>query len=82
MDLKKYAKHHMTVGDLLDFIENNNIPREGKILVQRVEDAYFEVLGWETLKRKDGEVSGEYIPAFTTVKYKQDITNLYLDCHY
>lgn len=31
----------MTVGQLLDFIEKNNIPRDGKILYHRIEDDYF-----------------------------------------
>lgn len=35
-------KYHCTVGDLLDYIEKYNIPRDGKVLVQRVEDQYFE----------------------------------------
>lgn len=35
-------KHVYTVGELLDYIEKHKIPREGKILMQRVEDSYYE----------------------------------------
>lgn len=40
----KIEKHHdsVTVGELLDFIEKYNIPRDGKVLIQRIEDQYFE----------------------------------------
>ena len=41
MKIKGY-KHSVTVGDLLDFIEKYNIPRDGKVLIQRIEDSYFE----------------------------------------
>lgn len=48
MKIEKYEYFH-TVGKLLDFIEKNNIPRDGKILVQRVEDFYFEKNNWKTI---------------------------------
>lgn len=52
MDLSKY-KDYCTVGDLLKFIQDNNIPLDSKILIQRIEDSYFEK-GWHTM-RKGGE---------------------------
>lgn len=42
-------KNHCTVGELLDFIEKYNIPKEGKILIQRIEDVYFEKHHWNTI---------------------------------
>lgn len=45
---------NMTVGYLMDFINENNIPRNSLIFTQRVEDSYFETGGWET-RRKKGE---------------------------
>lgn len=32
----------LTVGRLLDFIAKHNIPRDSKVLVQRIEDQYFD----------------------------------------
>lgn len=32
----------LTVGELLDFIEKNNISRDAVVLTQRVEDKYFD----------------------------------------
>lgn len=41
MDLKRY-EGYITVGELLNYIKKNNISRDGKVLIQRVEDKYFE----------------------------------------
>ena len=35
-------EHFSKVGDLLDFIEKYKIPRDSNILVQRIEDCYYE----------------------------------------
>ena len=53
--LKEDYKHYMTVGQLLEFIKKNNIPKDGKVLIQRVEDVYFKDHGWTTLKM-EGEM--------------------------
>lgn len=44
----KGHEHHLTVGDLLKFIKNNNIPDHAPVFMQRVEDVYFEKHGWTT----------------------------------
>lgn len=44
----------LTVGRLLDFIEKYKIPRDAKVLLQRVEDIYFEKHNWSTVN-KEGE---------------------------
>ncbi len=52
-------QHFCTVGDLLKFIEKNNVPMDAKILMQRVEDSYFNKEcsnGWQ-LFRKHGYFS-------------------------
>ena len=41
IDIDNY-KHGYTVGELLDYIEKHKIPREGKVLIQRVHDRYFD----------------------------------------
>ena len=40
-DIKKY-KNHLTVGELKEFVKKNGIPDNAKIMIQRVEDFYFE----------------------------------------
>lgn len=45
-------KYYYTVGDLLNFIRDNNIPMNAKILLQRVEDVYFEKNGWKTINKE------------------------------
>ena len=37
---------NMTVGWLKKFIEENNIPDDAQIFVERVEDIYYEKHGW------------------------------------
>ena len=42
-DLFKCASNgFMTVGDLKKFIEENNIPDEAPVIVERIEDSYYE----------------------------------------
>lgn len=82
---------NMTVGWLKKFIEENNIPDESLILVQRVEDVYFEKHGWSkssvfkdndmSLDTNDDGFKTEYHRIWSPVKYKDD-DNLYLDLHY
>ncbi len=42
---------HYTVERLLEFIKENEIPMDAKILAQRIEDVYFEQHGWATIKK-------------------------------
>lgn len=42
----------LTVGQLLDAIEKFNIPRDGKVFYQRIEDDYFEKRNWNYLPMK------------------------------
>jgi hypothetical protein len=44
-ELKGYT-HWLTVGKLKEFIEKHNVPDEAMILVQRVEDIYYEENSW------------------------------------
>ena len=48
---EKY-KHHLTFKVLEQFVEENKhtIDPNAKIIVERVEDKYFEKHGWKTLK--------------------------------
>lgn len=42
----------LTVGELLDFINKHNIPRDAKVLYQRIHDYYFEEGGWPTINKE------------------------------
>ena len=44
-DLLGYS-HSLTVGDLKKFIEEQGIPDDAKVMIQRVEDKYFENNDW------------------------------------
>ena len=44
-DLLGY-NHNLTVGDLKKFIEEQGIPDDAKVMIQRVEDKYFENNDW------------------------------------
>lgn len=77
-------KHYATVGALLDFIEKHNIPRDSKILLQRVHDHYFERKdsGWDAIERTcQIEGVNQYTPCWSPRGYEDDKI-LYLDAHY
>lgn len=94
-ELKELPNHFaLTVGDLLKFIEKNNIPKDAKILVERIEDVYFLKHGWDVYL-EEGEYTSydennkpiedtlyQYIPLCTSLynKNKKDI--LFLSSHY
>jgi hypothetical protein len=46
--------HYLTVGRLLEFIKENNIPEDAIVVSQRVEDIYFETHSWGVYQ-KEGE---------------------------
>lgn len=71
-----------TVGQLLDFIEKHNIPRDGKVFIERIEDVYFEKHNWKTIEKK-GSFKHEvhnYFVSFCPVSY--DLKDLYIKAHY
>lgn len=47
-------KHHLTVGDLKKFLSKNNLPDDAKVLIERVEDVYYDEHHWGVYL-KDGE---------------------------
>lgn len=45
--LLSYRENHfLTVGKLLEFIKENNIPEDALVVSQRVEDIYYETHNW------------------------------------
>lgn len=92
-DLSTRYRGYMTIGDLKEFLNKHNLPDNGKILVQRVEDRYYENHNWgvylkdgeHTFKDEHGNIVKEtleqYTPAWCCVKYK-DEDMLFIDLHY
>lgn len=86
MDEAKYIKNrkdfgYFTVGRLKKFLnDNKSLSDDSLILIQRVEDRYYEKHGWSTIKRKDymGETN-EYSPAWGVFCEE---TLLFIDLHY
>jgi hypothetical protein len=94
-DLDKYIRAgFMTVADLQSFIAKHNIPATSPVLIQRVEDVYYEKNNWRvyrkvgehTFKDKDGSINEDsleqYTPAWSCVHYNDDQNILFIDLHY
>ena len=92
--LNERYTHYLTVGKLKEFLNKHNLPDNAKILVQRVEDTYYENNGWGVyykqshLSFKDHtgnlvkESLEQYHPAWSCVKYKDENDILFIDLHY
>ena len=74
----------ITVGDLIDFIATNNINKDSKIFVERVEDKYFEHHNWDVVEKyNEGEQQHhQYHIAWSCVKYNDEEGTLFIDLHY
>jgi hypothetical protein len=48
--IKRKEGHFPTVGDLLDYIAKNDIPRTAEIVVEHVEDIYLYKYYWSQYK--------------------------------
>lgn len=76
-------KHHLCVGQLLDFIEDNQISKDAIIVSQRIEDSYFEQRSWDVYEKKQDTGITQYHPIWSPVAYKDEGNNiLFLDSHY
>lgn len=64
-DIKKYS-HHLTVGQLKEFLDEHNLPDDAIVMVQRIEDRYFENNNW-SVYLKEGE---EF---YYAIKWNKDI---------
>lgn len=93
----KYLNHHLTIGKLREFLNNSDLPDDGLVMIERVEDVYYEKHGWKVYL-KDGQYTPEfreesadeakvqesmnqYHPAWCVTTYTQD-DNLFIDLHY
>lgn len=93
--LKEGYKHSLTVGRLKKFLTDYNLPDGAKVVVQRVEDRYYENHGWSVYLKEDpfnSPVKDEngnsikcfcqYTPAWSCVKYADEDDVLFIDLHY
>lgn len=87
-------RYYLTVGDLKEFLNKNNFPDTAKVVVQRIEDVYYEKHNWgvylkegeHTFKDEKGNVVKDslvqYHPAWCCVKYSDEDDVLFIDLHY
>ena len=54
-ELLKY-KDHLTVGKLKDFIKKNELKNDSIVVIERVQDVYYEEHSWDVYP-KDGEIT-------------------------
>lgn len=77
--------HNLTVGQLLEFIEEHNIPMDSKVRYERIQDSYFKSgSGWTENSIFKPDFYGsedQFIATFSPIKYPDD-DNLYLTAHY
>jgi 16S rRNA C1402 (ribose-2'-O) methylase RsmI len=79
---KKY-QHYLCVGQLMDFIEDNKITKEAIVVVERIEDSYYEQRGWSVYEKKQDTSIAQYHPVWCPVAYRDEAKDiLFLDLHY
>lgn len=78
---------NMTVKDLMDYIYDNRVPRNAKVIYRRIEDKYFDGIDISGMRGldKDGAVNGIFpegskSKGWNTVKIKGD--SYYMAKHY
>lgn len=93
-ELTNEYDHFLTVGVLKKFLNKHNLPESAKVVVQRIEDVYYEKHKWgvylkegeHTFKDNDGKVVKnsleQYHPAWSCVKYNDEDDVLFIDLHY
>lgn len=65
--MDKKHEFSCTIGQLKKFIEKHNLPDDTVIMMQRIEDVYFEKHHWEVIKKK-----GHWYRQFEEVNKKID----------
>lgn len=93
-ELINQYQDYLTVGDLKNFLNKHNLPDNAKVVVQRIEDIYYEKHNWglylkegeHVLKDEQGNIIKEsleqYHPAWCCVKYNNEDDVLFIDMHY
>jgi hypothetical protein len=95
-DLDNNYINGLTVGALKELIYRYNLPADGKVLIERIEDFYYENNSWGVVYKEDEqfrEISkhltdieikhcmDQYHPAWYACKFKDDDKNLYICLH-
>lgn len=73
----------LNVGKLRKSMED--LPDDTKVVIERVEDFYFEKNGWKVLEESDSFIPDgmrQYFPAWTSWHYNDDKRILFIDAHY
>lgn len=93
-ELYEKYKDYLTVGELKEFLSKNNIPNDARVLIQRVEDVYYEKHRWGIyLKKGDNsfaDINGnivkesleQYHPAWCCVKYNDEDDVIFINMHF
>ena len=93
-ELVEGYKDFLTVGKLKKFLDEHNLPDTAKVVIQRVEDIYYEKHSWgvffkegeHTFRDPKGNIDKEsleqYHPAWCCVKYEDEKDILFIDLHY
>lgn len=91
--LKEY-KDFLTVGKLKEFLSENNLSDDSIVVIQRVEDVYFDQHNWGVYLKEGSNTAyddqenvikdslEQYHPAWCCVRYKDDPDILFIDLHY
>lgn len=80
-DLAGYV-HNLTVGQLKFWLANTDLPDDSLVMVQRVEDVYFEKYGWEVLPKEGDNGPTQYVPAWCCTKYNDEDNLMFIEMHY
>lgn len=81
-DLDNGYQHFLTVGRLKEFLAKNELPDDAKVLIERVEDAYYENNNWSVYEKDTDMGKAQYTPAWCAVRYQEDKDLLFIDLHY
>tara|TARA_R110000822_G_scaffold150128_1_gene289230 strand:+ start:20 stop:325 length:306 start_codon:yes stop_codon:yes gene_type:complete len=92
-ELTNEYDHYLTVGGLKRFLDKHDLPESAKVVVQRVEDVYYEKHNWGVYLKEgmhtfkdDGVIvkssMQQYHPAWCCVKYNDEDNVLFIDLHY
>ena len=93
-ELTNVYDHYLTVGGLKEFLNKHKLPVSAKVVVQRIEDVYYEKYNWgvylkegeHTFKDDNGNIvkssMEQYHPAWCCVKYNDEDNVLFIDLHY
>lgn len=85
-ELNKPEKIYPTVGDMLNYIVNNNIPMDAIILTEQLQDYYLEneddTQNWDYCIAKDFYFDLKLIPAHNDFGYAFDKKAFIIWMHY